>query len=248
VRLLVAEDNPTNQVVVRALLARAGYADVHVAGDGAQAVAAAAGQHFDAVLMDCRMPVLDGYDATRELRASGFTGPIIALTANASEAERRQCLALGMNDYLTKPIDGDQLATALARWLAIGPAAPAAAPAATVAPDPPAKSAEPAFDRKLALEFLGGDTALLTLALTTFRGHAPKLMASLREALDAGDAEAAHRHLHSLAGSAGMIGATPLRAAARSLEEQALDGQLAVVAGRVDALDAELARLFAVTG
>jgi len=93
-RLLLAEDNPTNQVVARGLLAQAGHRDLSIVPDGRQAVDAALAGNFDLVLMDCRMPLLDGYQATRELRQRGFDGPIVALTANASPTERQRCLVL----------------------------------------------------------------------------------------------------------------------------------------------------------
>ncbi|MBG9387207.1 PAS-domain containing protein [Caenimonas aquaedulcis] len=116
-RLLLAEDNPVNQLVVQGLLAHAGYLDVVIASDGAQAVAAASHEPFDLVIMDCHMPEMDGYQATALLRERGFAKPIIALTANASQAERERCLSIGMNDFLSKPIDGATLTQAVDRWL-----------------------------------------------------------------------------------------------------------------------------------
>ncbi len=116
-RILVAEDNPINQLVVLELIKRIGYHDVSVVDNGQEAVDAAQKGHFDLILMDCRMPVLDGYAATEKIRALGALVPIIAVTANASVADQERCRSLGMNDYLTKPINLTQLRETLARWI-----------------------------------------------------------------------------------------------------------------------------------
>jgi len=118
-RVLVAEDNAVNQRVVRGLLQRLGC-EVAVVADGAAAAAAAATGEFDLVLMDCQMPVRDGYEATAEIRrqeAAGVRLPVVALTANAMAGDRERCLAAGMDGYLAKPIRLDALADELARWL-----------------------------------------------------------------------------------------------------------------------------------
>jgi CheY-like chemotaxis protein len=91
---------------------------VETAGNGALGVEAVRRGRFDAVLMDCQMPVLDGYEATQQIRAEGYTElPIIAMTASALESDRQKCLAAGMNDHIAKPIDIRQLFATLARWL-----------------------------------------------------------------------------------------------------------------------------------
>ncbi|TWO70961.1 PAS domain S-box protein [Caenimonas sedimenti] len=217
-RLLVAEDNPTNQVVVRGLLAQAGYRNVRLVENGEEAVAAATGEAFDAILMDCRMPVMDGYEATARLRAAGCRTPIIALTANASEDERRRCLAQGMDDYLTKPIDSLRLARVLATWTSAPPEGPAREP-----------STAPGAARARALEQLGGDPELLQVALASFRQHAPGVLAQAAQALAEGRGTDLHRHLHSLAGSSGMVGADALHRQARHMEALAQDGQHAAL-------------------
>lgn len=116
-RILVAEDNLTNQQVVRKLLERMGCL-VTIAEDGAAVLAVAEAEDFDAILMDCQMPVMDGLEATRKLRADGGRNartPIIALTANGFETDRVSCLAAGMNDFLAKPVDKRALHDALER-------------------------------------------------------------------------------------------------------------------------------------
>ncbi len=119
-RVLLAEDNPINQLVACALLEQQGI-EVTVAEDGEAAVHQLQAADFDLVLMDCQMPNLDGYDATRAIRAGEAPAartPIVAMTANAMEGDRERCLEAGMNDYLTKPVTLDALQGVLRRWIA----------------------------------------------------------------------------------------------------------------------------------
>ena len=125
-RYLLAEDNPVNQLVAAAMLESMGGA-VKVVGDGPSAVAASVAEPFDAILLDCHMPGMDGWSTAAEIRraeqADGRHSPIIALTANAMAGDREQCLAAGMDDYLAKPFTRDQLLTVLLRWLRPGDSA-----------------------------------------------------------------------------------------------------------------------------
>lgn len=119
-RVLVVEDNPVNRRLACRYLERLGAQSV-TAEDGAQALAALDSDRFDAILMDCQMPVLDGYGATRELRrreagTGGTRNVVVALTANGSADDRRACLDAGMDDHLVKPYTQQQLADILARW------------------------------------------------------------------------------------------------------------------------------------
>jgi len=118
-RVLLVEDNPVNQTVIEAMLRSLGFV-VQVVGDGAQAIHEVSLQPFDAVLMDCRLPIVDGYEATRRIRLlPEYTHlPIIALTANALLGDREACLSAGMNDYLAKPFKRTDLEHILQRWLA----------------------------------------------------------------------------------------------------------------------------------
>ncbi|GAB3663092.1 ATP-binding protein [Ramlibacter alkalitolerans] len=241
-RVLVAEDNETNQVVVRGLLAQAGYHDVTIVGDGEQAVDAAALADYDLVLMDCRMPRMDGYEASRQLRAQGFTQPIIALTANAAAGERERCLAWGMNEYLAKPIDAARLAQVLAEWTGQPAPANVQAPAAKPAAAP---AADRVFDRAQALERLGGDEELLRVALDAFADNAPQVLQWARTALATGAATDLRRHLHSLAGSASMVGGIPLHRLAKELEGQAEAGALEEAGSGLEELASLLSRFLA---
>ncbi|HCA7571262.1 TPA: response regulator [Pseudomonas aeruginosa] len=123
--ILLVEDNPVNQTVIEAMLRSLGY-HVTLVADGIQAVRSAERQRYDAILMDCRLPVLDGYSATREIRAqeNGRRVPIIALTANALQGDRENCLQAGMNDYLAKPFKRAELQRILQRWIGSQPELP----------------------------------------------------------------------------------------------------------------------------
>ena len=117
-RILLVEDNEINQEVALAVLGSAGI-DVSVAGNGQEALDMLGRQDFDAVLMDCQMPVMDGYAATRALRRQPLRQslPVIAMTANAMVGDRDAALAAGMNDHIAKPINVDEMFTTLARWV-----------------------------------------------------------------------------------------------------------------------------------
>jgi len=123
----VAEDQRTNWMLIERLLAKRGHSALN-ATDGREVLSRLDAESFDLILMDCQMPVLDGYDTAREIRrreASQHGGhiPIVAMTASAMRGDRERCIAAGMDDYIAKPIDSDKLDQLLARWL------PAAEPA-----------------------------------------------------------------------------------------------------------------------
>ena len=116
-RILVAEDNATNRLVALGQLKKLGY-EAETACNGQEAVEAVETGRFDLVLMDCEMPVMDGFEATRRIRASSRPAfPIVALTANAMPADRDRCLRAGMSDFLAKPVELRQLADTIATWL-----------------------------------------------------------------------------------------------------------------------------------
>ena len=118
VRILMAEDNAINQRVGRLILQRAGFT-IDVVGDGSEAVEAHRTKPYDVILMDCQMPIMDGFEASRAIRQLEQPQPIIvAVTANALLGEREKCLAAGMNDYLSKPFQADQLVSLVKRWCA----------------------------------------------------------------------------------------------------------------------------------
>ena len=201
--VLLVEDNPVNQVVALGLLRSLGCHDVTVAANGQEALDRLAelnGSSEQApvlVLMDCQMPVMDGYTASRTLRAAGYTLPIVAMTANALEGDVERCLDAGMSDYLSKPVSKGSLAQALDRWL------PAAAPASEPAPLP--ADAVLVFDLPVALERLGDDLPLLKEVVGSFISRIPEMTDALSAALQARDTVLAGRHAHSLVGASGAV-------------------------------------------
>lgn len=207
-RVLVAEDNTTNQVVAFGMLRKLGYDDVSLAVDGAQAVQMALAHDYDLILMDCQMPEMDGYEATRRLRAAGCASTIVAMTANAIKGDRERCIEAGMNDYLTKPIDLKVLGGVLARWVA--PTAEAPQPQ-----EPEVFAADELHSR------FGGDEELEQVALEAFRQTTPGLLGKLGAAVQAGQRAQIALHAHSTKGAALMVCAGRYAGIAARMEEKA---------------------------
>jgi CheY-like chemotaxis protein len=225
-RILLAEDNRTNQEVAIAMLDRLGYAASAVSS-GAEVVEALKRAAYDLVLMDCEMPELNGCEATRLIRdpATGTLDPkvpIIALTAAAMPGDRAMCLAAGMDDYLSKPVETEEFAEKLAKWLSGRPPAVAPAkPAAACAVDTAA-----AFDQAGLLKRLMGNQALAETVARGFLEDLPRQLRSLRRHLEDGDATSAHRQAHTLKEAAASVSANGLRAVALEAEQVALRGKL----------------------
>ena len=233
-RILLVEDNELNQMVATDLLGDVAGALVSVAENGAAALQMLAEQTFDLVLMDVQMPVMDGYEATRRLRAvpAWRTLPVVAMTAHAMARDRQLCLAAGMNDFVGKPFEPQELFEVLARHLP--PAlAPAAAAASASLPET-GIDADAAVSWELGLHRCLGRQELhqriLERFLATRSEDADRLQAALRE----GDALAAERIAHTMVSTAGTIGAEGLSTAARSLQQALQAGD----AGRVAPLAA----------
>ncbi|MDT5040673.1 MAG: two-component system, sensor histidine kinase and response regulator [Actinoplanes sp.] len=251
--VLLVEDNDINQMVAIGILTRLGYT-VDVAGDGQVALERAARRHYDAILMDCRMPRMDGFTATAHLRAREAVGaghtPIIAMTASALVADRERCLAAGMDDFLSKTVNPDELAAALQQWITCSPptdasaageppAAPnlpviAAMPAVAAALRRPAPAATPATgdgdpigER---LRELGGghsetERALVHRLVTSFLARAPQQLTAITDAVAADDLRTVADQAHSLTGAAGTIGAAGLRQLCERIEDDARAGR-----------------------
>ena len=238
-RVLLVEDNPVNQDVARELLRIAGL-QVAVASDGAEALAAVAREPHDLVLMDMQMPVMDGLEATRRLRALPACRrlPVIAMTANAFGEDRAACLAAGMDDHIAKPVDPSQLYTVLLRWLPEAPPAPPAA-GSDGAPADETVPPVPGLDLAQALRFVGGRAAVLRRVLRQFADHYRDGLAGVREALAAGDNATAGRGAHSIKGAAASIAAERVPALADALERAIVQR---VPAAERDAITTELQR------
>jgi two-component system sensor histidine kinase/response regulator len=221
-RVLLVEDNEINRLVATELLRRHGV-DVQVAVDGAQALDIAPFGGFDLVLMDMQMPVMDGLTATRELRKDPALRelPILAMTANATEGDRQDCLAAGMNDFVTKPVDPQRLRDALLRWIRPREAAHEGAPATAAKPAP--ESALPigieGLDTALGLRFALNREPLYLDLLARFVQRHEKLPQQVQQAWLTGRREEAERLAHTLVGSAGQLGAVRVQESARELED-----------------------------
>jgi len=214
-RILLVEDNAINRELAVELLAGAGV-DVTVANDGRQALELLGRKSFDGVLMDCQMPVLDGYETTRLLRQQPRLRdmPVIAVTANAMVGDRQKALAAGMNDHVAKPIDVDEMFATLARW--IRPAS-ATAPAADACTD--SLAALPGIDARIGCGRLAGNEMLYRRVLGMFAEEQDDFAARFRAARSSGDASAALRMAHDLKSQAGTVGASDVQQAAAALED-----------------------------
>jgi len=206
-RLLLVEDNLLNQQVAVGLLEAEG-AQIEIANNGAEGLARAlaANPPFDVILMDVQMPGMDGYEATRKIRAEGYRGRIIAMTANVMESDRQACLNAGMDAHLGKPIDREILVAALLREVD--------SPTNTSQSTPPPKE-----DFATALTRLGGDAALFAGIAHTFIDDARQRPAELQQYLEQGDNNAAARVLHTLKGGAGTLGLNALASFAAEQEQ-----------------------------
>ena len=221
-RVLIAEDNTTNQVVAFGMLRKLGYDDVSIVNDGVEAYQAALAERFDVILMDCQMPEMDGYEATRRLRAAGCTSAIVAMTANAIQGDRERCLEAGMNDYLSKPIDLRVLRATMARW---------------AGGQPPRIADLPPFSAEAMHSRFGGDAELEQVALATFRQSTPALLERLRAAHAAGHRQQLKLLAHSAKGGGSMISAERYAGIAGAIEERAESALMEDLGRLVDELE-----------
>jgi CheY-like chemotaxis protein len=213
-RILLAEDNAVNREVATTMLENFGYR-VDIALDGQEAVRAAQAGCYSLILMDVEMPNLDGFEATRQIRAlAGAVGrvPIVAMTANAMAGDRRRCVAAGMDDYVSKPINPPQFLATVARWIA-DPGG-----AAGAMPEPDLLADQPVLDE----HHLAGLEKILspdrfTIALDVYLQNAHTVMAQLRATVAADDLSGLKRIAHNLTSASGSFGARRLQGLAERL-------------------------------
>jgi signal transduction histidine kinase/ligand-binding sensor domain-containing protein/DNA-binding response OmpR family regulator/HPt (histidine-containing phosphotransfer) domain-containing protein len=238
-RVLVVDDNAINQQVAAEVLQRAGVS-VDLAGSGEEATRMIDLVLYDAVLMDIQMPDMDGYQATARIRsvARHAALPIIAMTAHAVAGYRERCLSMGMNDYVTKPIDPDGLYAVLANWVRPKPSKNGSIDTVTETvqdsngsrldkaslPAPPC----PGIDIAAALERLGGHMALLSRLLALFVQDFGPSLQHIQHAIDSGDLAQAAQLVHKVKGAAGNLSATELYKAASVLEDRLRVEQIAI--------------------
>jgi PAS domain S-box-containing protein len=229
-RILLVEDNELNQEVARELLLDAGF-EVEIAGNGAVALQQLAQSSYDIVLMDMQMPVMDGIAATLEIRRQLQYAalPIVAMTANAMQADRQRCIEAGMNDHLPKPIDPDDLYAMLVRWIKPRTTSPTAPAAAAPVPDtqsvaPPLPDI-PELSTELGLQRVRGKHDLYVSLLRKFAVQEADFAARLEIVFITDNWEKARRDVHSLKGSSGTLGAFVVEQKAALLEHALREGQ-----------------------
>ena len=234
-RILLVEDNPTNQIVAQGMLETMGlYADI--AANGLEAIAsiklATTILPYSIVLMDCQMPEMDGYDATRAIR-SGEAGesnkgiPVVAMTANAMAGDREKCMVAGMDDYIAKPINIVTLKETLMKWLLAHEVHEneIVSDKSSFAPTQECVL----WDEKDALGRMGGNGELLNKIIGSFVSDGKKIITALEYAINEQRMSDAQLHAHSLKGSAGNVGALKLQGIAKDLERAASNHELSVL-------------------
>jgi signal transduction histidine kinase/CheY-like chemotaxis protein/HPt (histidine-containing phosphotransfer) domain-containing protein len=234
IRVLVAEDNEINQVVAREVLERGGFA-CEVVRDGAAALDALTREAYDVVLMDCQMPIMDGFEATAEIRRRGMLSrsgqpvPVIALTASAIQGDRERCEAAGMSAYLTKPLDPKTVIQTIQGIVG------------TVATD---GGEEAPLDLAELRARCMGNEELVARVLAAFQENLPKQLAQLEGDSSGVDRAALGRVAHAIKGVAATLAAHGLQGAAASLDGAAVEGQSAdELAARVEGVRVEAERL-----
>jgi len=240
-RVLLAEDNPINQKVAARMLGRGGHT-VHVVATGEEAIRALESDPYDLVLMDVQMPEMDGLEATRHIREDArlVDTPIIALTAHALQGDRDRCLAAGMNDYLPKPFDQDELLAKVEEWgetpyerftPKVQPSGPEPTPQAGV------------LDMNALLATVDGDTQFAESLILDFVAYVQTQLEEMDTAATSGDTAALAALGHSIKGAAANLRAEGVRAVASEIEEQARDGGGGAMLDLVARLKTQVARL-----
>ncbi len=246
--VLLAEDNPVNQEVALAMLDGLGVkADVAV--NGMEALAMRARRDYDLILMDCQMPVMDGYQATAALRAQERDGagriPIVAMTANAMEGDRQRCLDAGMDDYLAKPYTMSRLALVLQRWL--GQTNP---DGAMMEPDQVVEAIPEASDDAIDASHMermrdldpGGGLTLAHKIMQVYLDTSDGNMAHLQQAIESGDADGLRRVAHTLKSSSANVGALRLSQMFKHLEMSGAEADLVAARGALETTRREYGR------
>jgi two-component system, sensor histidine kinase and response regulator len=224
VRILLAEDNIVNQKLAVRVLEKMGY-QADVVANGLEVLRALETVPYGVVLMDVQMPEMDGIEATRRIRSQKWplqdpNIPIIALTAHAMKKDQQECFDAGMNDYLAKPIQPEELVRVISRWVSTQDA--------NLEAQPSQKSLkhDAGFDRTALLERLGGDEEGCKEIIALFIKDAPEQIRSLEDAIRRGNIAMAQRQAHTLKGSSGNIGAVGLQKVAFQMEDACKEGNL----------------------
>jgi signal transduction histidine kinase/DNA-binding response OmpR family regulator/HPt (histidine-containing phosphotransfer) domain-containing protein len=243
--ILLVEDNKMNQLVSTKLLEKLGFG-FDIANHGGEAVHAVRAKQYDAILMDCQMPEMDGYEATAEIRRLEGTArhtPIIAMTAAAMEGDRERCLDAGMDDYITKPVRLESVAGVLQRWTTPpvheeAGGKPAGLPSENGALDP----LDPA-QLELLRSLDDGEGVVLSEIIHEYLAQAEVARGELARTVEVGDSRALERAAHSLRGASANIGATALADVCAEMELQGRLEQLDATGSLVERFDSEYGRV-----
>lgn len=235
--ILLAEDTRVNQLVVQKSLAKRGH-EVTIANNGREAIDLWSSGKFDLILMDVQMPLVDGLQATIAIRSieeaekRSWKTPIIAMTAHAMHGDQQRCLDSGMDDYISKPVDVQEMVAKI-EMLA----------SRRVRSRQPEMGVDGMLDIEDSLRRMGGDRSLLIATAEFFQDDAPGLMESLKEAIEIGDPKTAERAVHSLKGLAANFGAAPFVNIAEVMEDEAKSKNLKSVQRGLPELETQLKRL-----
>ena len=245
VRILIAEDNQINQEVAKGMLEKFGV-QAAVAGNGRETVEANLRTPFDLIFMDCQMPVMDGYEATRLIRSSDQRRDrpvIVAMTANAFNEDRERCIQAGMDDYVAKPFRKSDIEGILRKWLpriAINAGTPQPVQASSVMTAPPAIVIDPERIKEINSITSHGHPSLLRRITRQLENDSPKRILQMREAAVAQDAGKIRMAAHALRGSAAQIGAVAVAELSERIELLAINGHLAETEHLVNELEEAL--------
>jgi PAS domain S-box-containing protein len=246
-RVLLAEDNRVNCMYAQEVL-RQGGMECRAVENGLQSLQAVQSERFDLVLMDCQMPEMDGFEATRRIRAMESNGqlaghlPVIALTANAIKGDRELCLAAGMDNYIGKPFEPNALLEMMRHVLAAQEQKPTAEPPAELSRAPSPEDSPPPIDHSALLARCMGNLEFAQSLLADFQGDLPERIDEIAERVHQGDARAMAESAHALKGAAGTITAESLRALAAAMEAAGKAGDPTPLASLADQLCAEAQR------
>lgn len=227
--ILLVDDNVINQKVALLQLRKLGYA-AHVVGNGRDAVEAVEAMPYALVLMDCQMPVMDGFEATHLIRkaelADGRHIPIIAMTANAMPGDRERCLAAGMDGYLTKPLEPQALVETLDKWMPAADYDPAMVETVNTVENYHGPTTGQPINLARLQQMFGDDKAIINELLKIFVGTLEEAMARLQAAITARDGEISRATAHEMKGSCANMGSMPLSDLAKEIETMARTGEM----------------------
>ena len=220
-RILVAEDHEVNQTLFKTILENAGY-EVSIAGNGREAVEQTEREEYALIFMDVQMPEMNGYEATRAIRAAGNTTPIIAVTASAIRGEQEKCLAVGMDDFLTKPFKKRDLLPMLDKW-AVGSMVARKRGESKVEEEPGVEIDAEIFAFDEAVRTFMGQTEVVIRVLEGFLPKVERQLAQVKSSLKSGDFEQVRAEAHSIKGSSWNLMVRRLGNRAEELEHSARD-------------------------